>query len=126
MNAMSIEHIARWTIGLAWIYHGLVPKLISIAPIEYSLNSQLGFSETVTLNMIRLAGVAEVIFGVAFIKWYRHPTVIYLNMAALAGLLVLVGWLDYRYWFDGFNPVTTNIPLLALSWILLLSLKKPQ
>lgn len=116
---MSTMQIARWVIGLSWIYQGLFPKLITIAPIENSLTSQIGFSADHTFWLIKIVGVSEVLFGAVFIKHYKNLIIVYLNILGLAFLLVLVVVLDAIYLIEAFNPVTTNIPLIALSFVLL-------
>lgn len=121
---MSTMQIARWVIGLSWIYHGLFPKLIIIAPIENSLTSQIGLSADHTFWLIKIVGVSEVIFGTVFIKYYKNQIVIYLNILGLAFLVGLIAILDAIYLIEAFNPVTTNIPLIALSFVLLSELSK--
>ena len=63
---MSTEQLGRWAIGFVWMYHGLATKLITVAPIEYYLSSQFGFSEAGTFWFIKACGVYELAFGVAF------------------------------------------------------------
>ena len=116
---MKTVQVARWIIGFVWIYHGLFIKLITIAPIENHLSSQLELSDSGTYWFIKAAGVGEVVFGLMFICLYKYKTVIYLNIFAMVSLIVMVAFLDYRYLVEGFNPVTTNIPIIGLSIILL-------
>jgi len=115
----STEQLSRWAIGFVWIYHGLATKLITVAPVEYYLSSQFGFSETGTLWFIKACGVYELAFGVAFICFYRLKLVVLFNIASMILLLIMVAFLDTRYLIEGFNPVATNIPVIALSLIML-------
>lgn len=121
---MSTTQIARWVIGLSWIYHGLFPKLIHIAPIELHLASQVGLSPDLTILLIKFAGISDLIFGLIFLVLYKIRTIIYLNITGLTLLLLMVMLLDISYLFEAFNPVTTNIPLIALSFVLLNELRK--
>ncbi len=111
--------LARFVVGLSWIYHGLFPKLIQIAPIEFAMSSSIGLSLDNTHTLIKLAGVGEILFGIAFMVLYRNRMVVIANIAALTGLLVFVAVLTPVYLIEAFNPVTTNVPLIALSLILL-------
>ena len=119
MNDKSIEQLARLVIAAAWIFPGLVPKLIYIAPAEWYLSSQFGFSESMTYWVITAAGLAEICFGVLFFLLYRNKWINYANVAGLVGLIVMVAFLDWRYLFGAFNPITTNVPLVVLSLLLL-------
>ena len=121
---MKTDQLARWIIGFVWIYHGLFTKLIMIASIEHHLSSQIGLSDTGTYWFIKAAGVGEVLFGLTFICLYRYKAVIYLNIFTMVSLIVMVAFLDVRYLVEGFNPVTTNIPVIGLSIILLSEIER--
>ena len=116
---MNTEQLCRWAIGFVWVYHGLATKLITIAPIEYYLSSQFGFSEAGTFWFIKACGVYELAFGVAFIWFYRFKLIVVFNIVSMSLLLVMIAFLDASYLIEGFNPVATNIPVIALSLILL-------
>ncbi|WP_259051992.1 DoxX-like family protein [Klebsiella sp. BIGb0407] len=104
---------------MTWIYHGLFPKLLQIAPLEQAITGNLGFSEEITYLLIKGAGVSEVIFGVVFIWLYRIKVVQLLNLAGLTGLLAFAAIMTPNILLEAFNPVTTNIPLMVLGYLLL-------
>ncbi|MCS3433302.1 hypothetical protein M2387_003882 [Klebsiella sp. BIGb0407] len=116
---MNTIQLARYVIGLTWIYHGLFPKLLQIAPLEQAITGNLGFSEEITYLLIKGAGVSEVIFGVVFIWLYRIKVVQLLNLAGLTGLLAFAAIMTPNILLEAFNPVTTNIPLMVLGYLLL-------
>ena len=116
---MLAMQLARYMIAFSWIYHGLFPKLIQIAPIEMAMSSSIGLSEEHTYILIKFAGIGEVLFGLLFLVLYRIKTVIVLNLAALLGLLGFVVIQMPHLLAEAFNPVTTNLPLVVLSVILL-------
>lgn len=98
-----------------WVYQGLVPKILHIAPLEMEISGSLGFGEDITYWFIKCAGVSEILFGIVFMVFYRQRHVALLNMLALAGLLFATGILTPHLLIEAFNPVTTNLPLLVLS-----------
>ncbi|HBF07789.1 MAG TPA: hypothetical protein DHW71_02325 [Gammaproteobacteria bacterium] len=118
-----IEHICRYTIGLSWIYQGIVPKLWHIAPLERLMTANFGFNAEISDLITRGAGVGEVIFGMAFIVWYRSMLLNIAHCLAMVGLLLFVLVMEPSVMLEAFNPVTTNLPLLALSLILIAQLK---
>lgn len=120
---MLTQQIVRFILGLSWIYHGLFPKLVHIAPIERQMTASLGFSTEVSDFITRFAGVSEIGFGIALIIFYRVRAMIWLNIIALVSLLSFVVLLQPQLLIEAFNPVTTNIPLIGLSFILLNNLK---
>lgn len=116
---MNTIQLARYVIGLTWIYHGLFPKLLNIAPLEQAMTSSLGFSDEITYFLIKSAGVGEIVFGIVFILFYRVKAIQILNLAGLIGLLIFAAVLTPYILMEAFNPVTTNIPLILIGYILL-------
>jgi hypothetical protein len=113
---MDSTQMARYVIGLTWIYHGLFPKLLRIAPLEWTMTASLGFSEEVTYLLSKVAGVAEILFGVVFIGFYKLKAVQLLNLIALFSLLLFAAVMTPMILVEAFNPVTTNIPLMVLGY----------
>ncbi|CAM3038275.1 DoxX-like family protein [Vibrio neptunius] len=116
---LNIIQSARYVIGLTWIYHGLFPKLLQVAPLEQTMTGSLGFSDEHTYMLIKAAGVGEVIFGLAFILFYRITFIQVLNLVGLIGLLVFASVVAPFSLMAAFNPVTTNVPLILLGCALL-------
>ena len=120
---MSSTQIARFIVGLSWVYHGVFPKLLQIDPLEKAMTASLGFSNDISYFITKFAGIGELIFGLVFILFYQSRLIVLLNIAGLAGLLLFVAILQPQLLGGAFNPVTTNIPLIGLSLILLGNLK---
>jgi len=86
--------------------------------------SSAGLSEENTYIFIKAAGVGELIWGALFFFFYRAPVVLYLNISALGGLLLAVAIMQPQLLIEAFNPVSTNIPLIAFSFIILNHVKQ--
>jgi hypothetical protein len=116
---LSSIQIARFIISFSWLYHGIFPKLIHIAPLEKAMTASIGLSNELSYWVTKSAGVGEVIFGVLFFILYRSKAIILLNIIGLAGLLGFVAVLQPHILIEAFNPVTTNIALIGFCLILL-------
>jgi hypothetical protein len=121
---MDVIQVARLIISFSWIYHGLVPKLIWVAPLEKEVTASLGLSEGLSLLVTKSAGVAEILFGMLFFFLYKNKLINQLNIIGLTGLLSFVGIFNTHLLAEAFNPVTTNLPLIGLSVVLMLSLRR--
>jgi len=121
---LSSLQIARFIISFSWLYHGIFPKLVHIAPLEKAMTASIGLSNELSYLVTKSAGVGEVIFGVLFFIFYRNKTIVLLNIIGLSGLLCFVAILQPLLLIEAFNPVTTNIALIGFSLILLVELKK--
>ena len=122
---MSPQQVARFIVGMSWMYHGLFPKLLQIDPLEKAMTASLGFSDEISYFITKSAGVGELIFGLVFIVFYKSRMIVLLNIAGLIGLLFFVAVLQPNLLTGAFNPVTTNIPLIGLSLILLAEVQRP-
>lgn len=120
---MSPIQIARLIISFSWLYHGIFPKLIHIAPLEKLMTASLGLSNELSYFVTKSAGVGEVIFGILFFVLYRSKAIVLLNIIGLTGLLGFVALMQPHLLIEAFNPVTTNIALIGFSFIILFELK---
>ncbi|PCJ17543.1 MAG: hypothetical protein COA96_17665 [SAR86 cluster bacterium] len=121
---MNIIQLCRFTLGFSWVYHGLFPKLLFLAPLELEMSGSIGLSQTNTLWLIRFAGVSEIVFGILLMMFYRNAKILGVNILGLVSLLIFVLVMTPHIMVEAFNPVTTNIPLIILSLILLNEAKK--
>lgn len=113
--------VARYTLGLSWIYQGLFPKLLTVAPLERALTATMGFSDNISLLITRAAGVSEIVFGIALIVFYKNRVFPILSIVALLFLFAFVALQLPSLLSEAFNPVTTNFSLIALSYVLLVN-----
>jgi hypothetical protein len=120
---LSSLQIARYIISFSWLYHGIFPKLVHVAPLEKVITASLGLSNELSYLVTKSAGIGEVIFGVIFFIFYRNKTIVLLNIIGLSGLLCFVAFFQPQLLIEAFNPVTTNIALIGLSLVLLIELK---
>jgi hypothetical protein len=120
---LSSIQIARFIISFSWLYHGIFPKLVHIAPLEKLMTASLGLSNELSYFVTKSAGVGEVVFGVLFFVLYRSKVVVLLNIMGLTGLLFFVALMQPHLLIEAFNPVSTNIALIGFSFIILLELK---
>jgi len=123
-NNRGYIQMARYIVGLSWMYHGFFPKIYHIAPLEKLMTGSAGYSEQVSDLITRSAGIAEVIFGLLIIIFYKNKQLVWLNIFALCGLLGAVAVMQPSLLIEAFNPVTTNVPLIALSFMWLKEIKQ--
>jgi len=106
--------------GLAgvWIYQGAVPKLIAVDPGEVALwRSSLGLSEAAARRAVRVAGVLEVLVGVASIRSSRRKPVLVATAVAMPLLAASAAVADPGSFTRAFNPASLNWSVAALAVI---------
>ena len=111
-----IAFISRLSLGFLFIYHGLVPKILWLSPVETHLVSLSGLD--VLNNIISiLAGIGEVLLGGSIIFFRKSIIPIYIAMVILLLLLLFVALVSPEYLVEAFNPVTTNILGLGFCYL---------
>ena len=126
MSHLTTLQIARFIIRFSWFYHGLFPKLVHISPLEQQMTGSFGFNPEISNLITRAAGVGEIIFAVLFFIFYRSILINVLNILALIGLMLFVAILQPSLLIEAFNPITTNLAIIAFSVVLINELKGTQ
>lgn len=115
---MGSAAIARLALGVVFLYHGLVPKLLFLSPDEVRMIEAHHWSLS-TLRIAQASGATEVALGLAILLLRRSRWPLWLAAVALLALLVDVALFVPELLLGAFNPVTTNIAALALCLIAL-------
>jgi len=90
------------------------------------MTGSFGFNPEISNLITRAAGVGEIIFAVLFFIFYRSILINVLNILALIGLMLFVAILQPSLLIEAFNPVTTNLAIIAFSVVLINELKGTQ
>lgn len=116
---LSRLHVAaRVVLALVFIYHGLVPKILWLSPVEAGLVQAHHLPASI---ISPLAGMGEILLGIAVLLLRKTLLPIY---AAIAMLLVLL--LDVVVFMPGllieaFNPVTTNLAAMFAAYVVVMT-----
>lgn len=106
----SIHGVARISVALVWIWHGLVPKLMFHHADEVMMLHQAHISP----RWLSALGISEIVMGILVLfTWNRR---IALFASALLMVLATVGVAVFSPQFlpAAFNPVSLNFSVLAL------------
>lgn len=88
------------------------------------MSQSFGLSEEATVILIHLAGIGEILFGITLILFYRNRMLLLFNIFCLIALFLFVLVQTPAILIEAFNPVTTNLPLIVLSFYLFEKMKK--
>ena len=116
----AVHAVARVTLALVFLWHGLVPKLIYRHPDELALLRDSGLSASAAARVVTIVGVAEVAYGLALLALWRVRA-LFLT-AAVAMVVITPGILidSPRFIPAAFTPVTLNLCVAVLAivgWI---------
>ncbi len=124
-NILIIEYIARFTLAFVFLFHGLVPKIFWLSPLEIMMvkANDLPFSTQWVIYCGALLDVITASFLVV-VRNRRWP--IFLAVGVLIALLINVAIFSPWLLVEAFNPVTLNMSAIALCFITLVAMKLRQ
>lgn len=113
----QIAWLARLALALVFIWHGLAPKILWLSPDEVSMIGAHGLPDYPLFApevIARIAGVAEILLGIVLLTVRRQRWPLLVAGAVLLALLLDVALFSPHLLIQAFNPLSTNLPALAL------------
>lgn len=121
MNTINanVNKVSRYGLAATFIYHGLIPKILFLDPVEVALtNAHWGLDASWASPM---AGVGEILLGGLIVLVRKALWPVYLAAFALLVLLLDVAVVKPELLSGAFNPVTTNGLALCLCYFIYIS-----
>jgi uncharacterized membrane protein YphA (DoxX/SURF4 family) len=117
-----IHAISRVALAAIFIYHGLIPKLLTQNVDEIAMVRDAGLAADVAGSLVTALGILELAFAaVLLVAWHRRwPVFVCLGSMLLA--TAAVGLNSPRYFEAAFNPASLNLAVASLAAIDLLVL----
>ena len=120
-NQTPVLILCRLALAFSWIYQGAVPKIVCQSRGEIDLLGHVIPVYQWVCEAIFWIGAGEILVGILLLaaawRW-----VFWLNIVALAGLLLFVLLFEPAMFTLPFNPLTLNVSLIALSVIALIEM----
>lgn len=117
-----LQAVVRLTLGLSWIYQGVVPKLLFPDTGELRILQGAGFSAVAAGYLASAVGVGEILFGALFwlLPARRLRPLYWLNIVGLVVLGAGAVFSQPAVFVAPFNPLTLNLCMAALAAVGLL------
>lgn len=109
---------ARGVLAFVFIYHGLVPKILWLSPVEAGLVRAHALDPAF---LSPLAGVGEILLGSAVLLFRKALMPVYAAVVLLIGLLLDVLVVMPGLLVEAFNPVTLNLAGIFIAWIVIMT-----
>jgi hypothetical protein len=109
----GIHAAARISIGIIWIWHGLVPKLLYHHIDERTMLAQAHLPAA----LLPWIGIAEILFGLIMLFAWRRRNIFLLNIVLMLLATAGVAINSPAYFTAAFNPLTLNVSIISLALI---------
>lgn len=113
----AVHAVARVTLALVFLWHGLVPKLLFKHPDELELMRDAGLSAAGAARAMMVIGVAEVVYAIVLLLAWRVRALL---LAATVAMVVITPGIVFgspRFTPAAFTPVTLNLCVAVLGVI---------
>lgn len=112
----SLVHaVARGTVALVFLWHGLVPKLLMRDAAEAAPLLALGLSPAASQSIVVASGALEIAFALIVLASWRQRWPLLATAVAMFVLLLGVAATTPAALAQAFNPLTTNLAVAALA-----------
>ncbi len=107
--AALVHSVCRGAVAFAWVWHGLVPKLLFRTEDEIALLADAGIGA----SALPFVGAAEIAMGAATLFFHRARWPLFATIAVMALSLAAVAIRSPRALTAAFTPATLNVALAA-------------
>jgi uncharacterized protein YbjT (DUF2867 family) len=114
-----LRPLLRLTLGLLWLFSGIVS--LGIYPVEHSyvLLAEVGVTGPAAPAFLYAAALLDIALGIATLARYRIQRVGQLQIVLMVGYSLLISIGPGELWLHPFGPVTKNIPLIIATLIMM-------
>lgn len=119
LRRLRAARLARAGVGFAWIWHGLVPKILFRHPDEVLMLEDAGFPAETQWPLALTAGAVEIVLGLCVLVLPRARWPLVVTIVLMTAALIGVASTSPRYLTAAFNPVTLNSLMVVLSAVAL-------
>jgi len=123
---MTIKIISRITLGLVWLYEGLVPKILFLRGDELDLVRRSGVIWRTPEWTLQVLGIAQIAFGIWLIAGWAERFAVAIATFWMAVLIVLVAASNPAMLTDPYGALIKDLCLIACAitvWMLAPPLK---
>lgn len=113
----KLKIVCRWSLGLVWIWEGLVPKILAPTELQRQLVERSGLYWPDVDTWLILLGVAMIVAGIIIcIGWLERPAVLTASVAmTILIFLVVVNNPDSLK--DLHGGIAKDACLYAVAWV---------
>ncbi len=127
-RARAVRIACRLSLGLVWLYEGLVPKVLFIRPDQIELVERSGLYFGQPERFLQLLGIAQAAFALWLLAGYAERLAVAIATAGMAILIVLVAGNNPGMLTDPYGALIKDLCLIACAYAvwLLQPVEPPQ
>ena len=113
----KLKVICRWSLGLVWIWEGLVPKILAPTEMQRSLIERSGLYWPSIDGFLMILGIAMIIAGIIIcVGWLERKAVLTASIAMTILIFLVVGF-NVDSLKDMHGGIAKDACLYATAWV---------
>ncbi len=120
MNNQQLYHlklVCRWSLGLVWIWEGLVPKILAPTPLQAQIVERSGLYWPDIDTWLLVMGISMIIAGIIIcIGWLERASVLTASVAMTILIFLVVGN-NPDSLKDLHGGIAKDVCLYAVAWV---------
>ena len=117
MMAAQHQLLARLSLAGLWIFTGVTS--VFIAPdIGYEVLASAGIKGEAATSLIYMGSGLDVLIGLWVLTGWQLKPCCWLQLIIIISYSLLLSFIAPEYWLHPFGPLTKNIPIAVLIYIL--------
>jgi membrane glycosyltransferase len=112
-----VKNSARLSLAFLWLFTALASAFFAL-DIGYDVLAQGGITGNLASACIYAGSLVDAIIGLWLLTNRQLRLCYLLQMLVIVVYSLLLTWIALDFWLHPFGPLTKNVPLLALIYIL--------
>ncbi len=119
-----LQPILRITLGLLWIFTGIVSAFFFPVEQSYAMLAKAGITGSWGPILLYGASVIDLALGIATLLAYRLTLTGSLQIGVIVLYTIILSFSQPELWIHPFGPVTKNLPLIVATLIMIVLERK--
>jgi hypothetical protein len=111
------QQLARLALAILWIFTG-VTSVFFAPEIGYEVLTSGGIIGPTATTLIYLGSALDILIGLWVLTGWRLKPCCWLQLTVIISYSLLLTFIAPEYWLHPFGPLTKNIPIAVLIYIL--------
>ena len=116
MNLKSAVLVSRLSLGLVWLYEGLVPKLLFVRPDQVDLVRRSGLYFGTPEFFLQVLGIAQAVFALWLLAGFADRLAVAIATLGMWILIVLVAMANPAMLTDPYGALIKDLCLTACAY----------
>lgn len=119
-ETIQVIKFAKYSVSFLWIFTGLTSIYFS-PDIGYGILADAGIKGLLADISVYSGAILDIALGIWFLTSFKQQLCCMVQITIIVIYTLLLTFIDPSYWLHPFGPITKNIPIVFLIYIIRLN-----